>query len=290
MDDCLRLESLSAQLSQLTADAAPALAAIHSHRAMSSGFLWREGLIVTADEALADEGRILVVLATGEQRPAVVVGRDPGTDLALLRVEGVSLSPLRLTSAPISPGGLVLAIGSDRGASVAAFGMVARTGPAWRSMRGGDIDVRIELDIRLRRQAEGGVALDMGGNVIGMPVFGPRQRVLVIPAATIERVAAQLAAHGRVAHGFLGLGLQTVPLDQGEKSAAMVMSVAKAGPGEAAGIHQGDMIISWQSEDILSVPQLMRRLGAESVGKMVRLGVRRGGEILEVNLTIGERP
>jgi len=290
MDDLPNLETLSTHLSQLIEQAAPKIVSIESHRAASSGFVWRKGLIVTADEALADEGDIAVTFATGERRPAVLAGRDAATDIALLRVEGDMPEPPGFATAPLPPGALVLAVGADQSAALAAFGIIARSGPAWRSMRGGEIDARIELDIRLRRQAEGGIVLDAAGKIIGMPVFGPRQRVLVIPAATIQRVAGQLAAHGRVAQGFLGLGLQTVPVDQGDRTAAMVMSVAPGGPGAAAGIHQGDIIISWQGEAISGVPQLLRRLGAESVGKTVRLGVRRGGQVLEVSLTIGEKP
>jgi S1-C subfamily serine protease len=157
-------------------------------------------------------------------------------------------------------------------------------------MRGGEINARIELDMRLRRQAEGGMVLDTAGKMIGMPVFGPRQRVLVIPAATVERVAGQLAAHGRVAQGFIGLGLQTVAVDHGERTAAMVMGVAQGGPGAAAGIHQGDMIVSWQGDAISGVPQLLRRLGADSVGRTVLVGLRRGGQVLQVSLTVGEKP
>lgn len=290
MDDRLSLEDLSTRLSRLTERAAPKVLAIQSHRAISSGFVWRAGLIVTADEALADEGDITVTFATGERRPASLAGRDPATDIALLRVEGEMPEPPGFAFEPVLPGAVVLAIGADQGAPLAAFGIIARSGPAWRSMRGGEIDARIELDMRLRRQAEGGIVLNAAGNAIGMPVFGPRQRVLVIPAATIERVAGRLATHGRVAQGFLGLGLQTVPLDQGETTAAMVMSVAPGGPGAAAGIHQGDMIVSWQGEPIFGVPQLLRRLGADSVGKTVQLGLRRGGQVLEVSLTVGEKP
>jgi S1-C subfamily serine protease len=290
MEDRLSLEALSAQLSRLTQDAAPKVVAIQSHRAISSGFIWRDGLIVTADEALADEGDVTVTFATGERRPASIAGRDPATDIALLRVEGEMPVAPEFAAAPVSPGALVLAIGADQTAVLAAFGILARSGPAWRSMRGGEIDARIELDMRLRRQAEGGIVLDAAGKVIGMPVFGPRQRVLVIPAATIERIAEQLATRGRIAHGFIGLGLQTVPVDQGERTAAMVMGVAPGGPGAAAGIHQGDMIVSWQGEAISGVPQLLRRLGTESVGRTALVGLRRGGQLLEVSLTVGEKP
>jgi S1-C subfamily serine protease len=289
MDEHSELQDLSAQLSRLTAQVAPTVMAIQSHRSLSSGFVWRDGLVVTADEALAEEGDIVVTLATGERRAATIAGRDPATDIALLRIEGGS-SPLGFAAGPAKAGELVLAIGADHNAPVAAFGMVARTGPAWRSMRGGEIDARIELDLRLRRNAEGGIVLNAAGHAIGMAVYGPRQRVLVIPAPTIERVAGLLAVHGRVAHGFIGLGLQTVAVDSGERTAAMVMSVAKDGPGAAAGVHQGDMILAWNGEAISGVQQLLRALGPSSVGRTVRAGLRRGGQQMDVSLTIGERP
>jgi S1-C subfamily serine protease len=290
MDDRSDLQNLSAQLSRMTAQAAPAVVAVQSNRALSSGFVWRDGLVVTADEALAEEGEASVVLASGERHAANIVGRDPATDIALLRIKGGLATQVAFAVEPVQTGGLVLAVGTDCGAPVAAFGVVARTGPAWRSMRGGEIDARIELDLRLRRNAEGAIALNAAGQAIGMAVFGPRQRVLVIPGATIERIAGLLAAHGRVAHGFIGLGLQTVAVDHGARTAAMVMSVAKDGPGAAAGVHQGDVILAWDGEPITGVQQLLRVLGPSSVGKTVHAGLRRGGQEIDVSLTIGERP
>jgi S1-C subfamily serine protease len=290
MNDPFSLKTLSTQLNELTERTAPKIVSVQSHRMTCSGFVWHEGLVVTADEALAYEGEIAVTFSTGERRPAALVGRDPTTDIALLRIEGEMPSPLALASAAALPGALVLTLGADQGGVLAALGVVARAGPAWRSMRGGEIDARIELDLRLRRHAEGGAVLNAEGDVLGMPVFGPRRRVLVIPAATIERVASQLLAHGRIAQAFIGLGLQTIQLDQSENTAAMVMSVAPGGPGSVAGIHQGDMIVAWQGEAISGVSQLLRRLGPQSVGQTVQVGLHRGGQNLEVNLIVGEKP
>ena len=163
-------------------------------------------------------------------------------------------------------------------------------GPAWRSLRGGEIDQRIELDLSLRRHAEGGLALDAAGRAFGMAVFGPRRRVLVIPAATIERVAARLEAHGRIARGYLGLGLQPVRLDGDAGVGAMAMSVDPQGPAAAAGVRQGDVIVAWNGEPVRSVHALTRALGPESVGSVVTLSLRRGGEPVEVKVTIAERP
>ena len=152
-----------------------------------------------------------------------------------------------------------------------------------------EIEARIELDLRLRRSAEGGVTLNAAGQAIGMAVFGPRRRVLVIPSATIERVAAKLESHGRIARGYLGLGLQPVAIEGGDESGAMVMSVDPQGPGAAAGLYQGDIIVSWNSEPIRHVYSLLRALGPDSVGQTVTLGLRRAGETKQVPLTIAER-
>jgi len=157
-------------------------------------------------------------------------------------------------------------------------------------MRGGEIEARVELDLRLRRSAEGGLALDAAGQAIGMAVFGPRRRVLVIPSTTIERVAAKLESHGRIARGYLGLGLQPVAIEGGVESGAMVISVDPQGPGAAAGLYQGDIIVTWNSEPIRHVHSLLRALGPDSVGQTVTLGLRRAGETKRVPLTIAERP
>jgi S1-C subfamily serine protease len=156
-------------------------------------------------------------------------------------------------------------------------------------MRGGEIAARVALDLRLRREAEGGVAADAAGRVIGMTVFGPRQQVLVIPTATIARVANLLVSQGRVPRGYLGLSLQPVALEGGARG-AMVMGVDPQGPGAASGIHLGDVIVSWNDEAIDGVRSIQRALGPQSVGAVVSLELRRAGERQVKMLTIAERP
>ncbi|HYG85488.1 MAG TPA: S1C family serine protease [Azospirillum sp.] len=283
------LQSLSNSLAALVARAAPSVVTVHSHRARSCGFVWRPNLVVTAEEALADNGDIAVALPGGDTVAARLVGRDPTTDVALLRVERDGLRPFTLDAPPPAAGGLSVVVGAGEGRPVAAVGVVSSAGPAWRSLRGGEIDARIELDVSLRRSAEGGLALNAAGHAFGMAVFGPRRRVLVIPGATVERVAAQLETHGRIARGYLGLGLQPVRLDDGGIG-GMVMNVDRDGPGAAAGIRQGDIIAAWEGQPIRNVHALVRALGPGSVGSVVALSIRRAGEAIELPLTVGERP
>ena len=284
------LQQLSDALTDIVDRAAPSVVAVHSTRSRSSGFIWRQGLIVTADEALDDEGDISVVLPGGETAAANLVGRDPTTDVALLLVDRINSPSLTLESASVPAGALAWAVGSLQGAPIAAFGTVSFVGGAWRSFRGGEIDARIELDLSLRRAGQGGVALDASGRAFGMVVFGPRRRALVIPAATIERVAATLETHGKVPRGYLGLGLQPTRVDGDEGLGVMVMSVDPNGPGAAAGVRQGDVIIKWNDQPIQGVRMLLRTLGPALVGSTVKLALRRGGEPAEVHLTLSERP
>jgi S1-C subfamily serine protease len=142
----------------------------------------------------------------------------------------------------------------------------------------------------LRQSAEGSIALDATGQAIGMAVFGPRRRVLVIPSATIERIAPKLESHGHIPRGYLGLGLQAVAVDGGDGSGAMVMSIDPQGPGAAAGVQQGDIIVTWNGEPIRQLQSLLRALGPDSVDQTVTLGLRRGGETKQVPLTIAQRP
>jgi S1-C subfamily serine protease len=287
MSDPSVLATFSGAMAGIVARAAPAVVSVHSHRSRASGFIWKAGLVVTADEALAEEGEVTIRFADGTERSATIAGRDHTTDIALLRVETSNVAPIKLLSDVPALGSLALVVAAERGVPAAALGLISLVGGAWRSLRGGDIDVRIELDVRLRPSHEGGLALNASGDAIGMAVFGAR-RVLVIPAATVERVASQLETHGRIARGYLGLGLQPVKLDDG--IGAMVMSVDKAGPSAAAGIRQGDVIVGWNDEKISGVRALLRALGPDSIGATVDVAVRRGGEPVRVKLTVGERP
>ena len=285
------LSSLSSAVAAVVARAAPAIVTVHSHRSRASGFVWKPNLVVTADEALADEGEISIKFSDGTVRPGRIAGRDHTTDVALLRFDSQDgaeeTAPIKLSPDVPKLGSLAVVVAAERGVPAAALGAVSLVGGSWRSLRGGEINARIELDVRLKNSHQGGVALDASDNAIGMAVLGPR-RVIVIPSATIERVAGRLETHGRIARGYLGLGLQPVKLDDG--IGAMVMNVDKSGPSSVAGIRQGDVIVSWNEERISGVRSLLQALGPDSVGSVVEVTVRRAGEPVRLKLAIGERP
>jgi S1-C subfamily serine protease len=285
--DAAILSTFSSAVADVVARTKPAIVSVHSHRSRASGFVWKTGLIVTADEALADEGEVSIKLADGTTQPASIAGRDHTTDIALLRSDAKHVAPIRLSADVPELGSLSVAVAAEHGVPTAALGVVSLVGGRWRSLRGGEIDARIELGVRLRHDHQGGLALNAAGEAIGMAVQGVR-RVLVIPGATIDRVAGRLESHGRIARGYLGVGLQPIKLDDG--IGAMVMNVDKTGPSAAAGIRQGDVIVGWNGEKVSGVRSLLRALGPDSVGSVVDVAVRRGGEPMLFKLTIGERP
>jgi S1-C subfamily serine protease len=282
------LIELSDALAAIVAAAAPTVVAVNTSISRSSGFVWRDGLVVTADDALG-EGDVTVVFGDGREAAATVAGRDPTTDIALLRADTGSVTPRQARTTPVAAGGLVIVLGVDDTLPLAALGLAARVGGGWQSQRGGEIDARIDLSVDLRRRAEGGLVLDPAGEALGMAVFGPRQRVLVIPTMTVDRVATRLSQDGRIARGYLGISLQSVATGDG-RSGIMVMSTDADGPATKADIHQGDVIVGWDGEAVTDARSLVRRLGPDSIGRTVQFDILRAGKTRRAAVTIADKP
>ena len=282
------LTAVSQSISAVVERAAGHVVSVNSHRARASGFVWRPGLIVTAEEALAEEGEVFIQPHGQQAIAATRIGRDHSTDIALLRIDRADLPVLPLVGAYPQLGALSIVVGAAEGDASAGLGVVSRAGSSWRSMRGGDIDARLELDVSLRRGGQGSVALDADGNAFGMAVRGPR-KTIVIPSKTIERVAATLERHGRIPRGYFGLGLQAVRTPD-KKPGAMVMSVDSDGPAAKAGVLQGDIIIGINGSPIEGVRTLWRALGPDSIGSSVEFLIARGGATAKIPVSIGERP
>ena len=173
MPDTTPLITLSDALAALVQKAVPIVVGVHGgSRRGTSGLIWQDGIVVTAEEALRRDDGLQVALPGGETVAATLAGRDPSTDIAVLRVAGaVGSAPEPAPDA--RPGELAVALGRRHGAMVSRLGIVSQAGEAWRSMRGGRIDQFIRLDLSLDAALEGGAAIDAAGRLIGMPVFGP---------------------------------------------------------------------------------------------------------------------
>ena len=264
----------------------------------SSGIHWRSGVIITAEEVLERDENIKLTLPDGRVANASLAGRDPTTDVAVLRFQPDGLPVATTAEAPLRAGQVVVAVGNHEGAPLAALGIVALAGGAWHSVRGGTIDRLIRLDLALSPAAEGGALVDLQGRVIGMTVLGPRRRALSIPSSTIDRTVNQLLARGHVFRGYLGAGLQSVKRERtsnGSQASAgqrgvLVVSIDPNGPSARAGILVGDIVTAWNGQPIERVREIMRLLGPESIASTVDLGLIRGGAPTALRVVISERP
>jgi len=283
------LAAFSDRLAALVAAAAARVVAVHGRDGNArSGLLWAEGLVVTAEEALERDDELSLTLPDGRVVPATLAGRDPGTDVALLRAETGAFMPLvAAPPAALATGHLLLAVGRGEYGPQAAFGLAALVGSAWRSMRGGRLDRRIQLGLKLEPCAEGGAVLDHAGRLVGMAVPGPRRRALAIPAETIARAVEQLRTRGRVARGYLGLAMQPVQLAEGR--GLIVVGIDPRSPAGLAGVLLGDVLAAWDGAPLGSVRDMLARLDPDSVGTMVTLELIRAGLPHRVQVRIGER-
>jgi S1-C subfamily serine protease len=288
------LPEFSDHLARLVESVSQSVAEVRNHEhTIAGGFVWRPGVVVTAEEALGEAGALSVALA-GQCYNAKLAGRDPSTGIALLRADGLNAPALSLAP-EVTPktGELALAAGRREQGVSARLGIVALAGGPWRSMRGGHIDSLIRLDLTLDRRAEGGPAINSAGRAFGMVLRGPRRSVLVIPAATIERIAVRLLEQGSIRPGYLGLGMHPVHIKASGTEPGIgliVLGVAAGGPGEAAGVLQGDIVTAWNGQPVHGLRGLFRKLGPDAAGQTVELSLIRAGQPVSVRCTVGTRP
>lgn len=249
----------------------------------SSGFIWRSGLAVTAEEALEGEDEAEVLINEGRAVKAALAGRDPSTDVALLKFDTGEFAEWPAAT-EVKPASFALLAG--RGDTLlATLTSITEAGPGWRSMRGGEIDAQVSLALRLSSRTEGGAVVAPDGALIGMAVSSPRRRALVIPTSTIGRAVATLADKGYIPRGWIGVMLHPV-----SGAGAILLKIEDGSPATNAGLLVGDVITTWNGDDVKSVGDVAQRLGGSAVGTEVKLGVSRGGDAREITVTLGERP
>ena len=260
-----------------------------------TGWLWRSDIVVASEQSLPRGDEFEIVAPGGPVVTAKLAGRDPSTNVAILKLQAPLAAP-SIAAGEAKTGAIALAIGADGDGGVSArLGLVNVAGPEWHSSRGGLIDRRIALDLGLARREEGGPVFDAAGGALGMSTFGPRGRVIVIPTATIERVVPQLERDGQIARGWLGVALQPVAVPDalreaaGQSSGLMVMSAVEGGPAAQAGIVAGDILLSVDGTSTHRLRKIARLFGAESIGRKAEVRLIRSGAVMTVETTIAER-
>jgi S1-C subfamily serine protease len=262
-----------------------------------SGTVWRDGIAITAEHTIRGLDEVTVLLPSGTKTKARVSGRDHGTDVAILQVSGVPVIAVANES-ETRVGDIILAVGRREAEGISAtYGMISAISGPWRTWQGARVDRWLRLDLNPFTGFSGGPIVNVRGEAVGMATSGPRRSAITIPASTVNRVVDQLVKRGRIARGYLGVGMQPVAFPEGTRQSLglsnerglLVVTVAPGSPAENGGILLGDIIVSAEGSPITNMQSLQPFLDSENVGKNIALDVVRGGQRAKLSITVGEK-
>src|ERR1700682_415207 len=295
------LSTLSNQLADAVQAAGAWTVRVQARRGPpASGIALAADLVLTADHVVdpSREDSIRIGLPDGSEVAGSVVGRDPATDLAILRIASGALSPAKAAQGDPRTGSLALVIGRPGSDPSASLGLITGlAGPA-RTRRGGLLERFIQVDAVLYPGFSGGPLVAADGDVLGMITsgLGFGGPAVAIPWALASQLAETIGKHGKVPRGYLGVGSQPVTLSPqakeltgGQERGLLVVQVAEGGPAAAAGFLQGDILVKLDSTAVTNADDLQGLLGPNRVGSSVSASVVRGGELRELSLTVGTR-
>jgi S1-C subfamily serine protease len=292
------LQNLSEGLAAAVEAAGQSAVRVDARRRMpGTGIVWSaDGLIITAHHIVESDDEISVGLSDGRAVTATLVGRDPSTDIALLRADAGLPAPSWVEASDLRVGQLVLALGRPGQTVQATLGVVSALGQAWRTAAGGAVDHYLQTDVVMYPGFSGGPLVDVAGRVIGMNSSALLRGVSpALPAATLRRVAETLLAHGRVKRGYLGVSTQRVRLpsalqqELGQETGLLVGAVVPDSPAERSGLYLGDTIVAVAGEPVRHHDDLLAKLSGDRVGQAVPMRVVRGGQVQEINVEVGDR-
>lgn len=293
--------ALSEHVTAMVAAAGKSVVAIHArHRFASSGVHWAPGIIVTAEHTIRRDEDITITAPDGSTLAAELAGRDAGTDLAVLKVEGLKASvAARATNFKPQPGALLATIGRSKDSEIVALGPLASISPESRTWRGGRLDQVLRLGMDLHPGASGGAVVDSEGKLIGIATAAlSRVSAFAIPLATVERAAKHLITHGRIPRGYIGVGLQPIALPEHlikelkrpAGTALIVISVGDDTPAGRAGVTIGDILLELGGRVTQSPEDVHLLLDSQSIGTKLAARILRGGKPVDVTVTVSERP
>lgn len=293
------LQGFSDQLAALVESASKSVVRVDArYRIAGTGIVWASDVILTADHVVEREEGIQVSF-NGNSHPVELVGRDPSTDIAALRVKGASLTPANIGDPKaLKLGHLVAALGRPWGEEpIASVGVVSGKGLGFRG-RSRLRDGLIQTDLVLYPGFSGGPLIDASGRVVGMnsATLG-RGISFAVPADTAGQVVTALLHEGRVRRGYIGVNLQIVPVSEKlakalamqQGRALMILATESGSPAEKAGLLPGDMLVKIGDQILEGIEDLQRYLSADQVGNTMTVTIVRGGQIKELGLTVGAR-
>jgi S1-C subfamily serine protease len=263
----------------------------------ASGIAFAEDLVLTADHVVTKED-IKVGLPDGKTLSATVAGRDPGSDLALLKLSEKALSAAK-TSDDVKVGQLVLALGRPSNAGMqASWGIVTAISGPTRTFRGGMLDEYLQTETTPYPGFSGGPLVNTEGEVLGLNTSGlTRGSSLTIPVKVAWRIAEALAKHGSIKRGYLGVRTQPVEIPEAARNALqreqgqglLVLWLEDGGPAQAGGLLVGDILVAVSGQPVGDPDDLFAALNSETVGKAIAVEVLRGGRPETVQVTVAER-
>jgi S1-C subfamily serine protease len=291
------LLSLSRELGDAVAGAGPSVVRVDDgSRLTASGVIWSaDGVIVASSHGVERDEDLAIELADGTRHAATLAGRDPDTDLAVLKIAAGGLPGARKAAAEdVRVGHLVVALGRPGGVDLhATLGIISARFDTEMAGKPGYI---LHTDAVLYPGFSGGALVDAAGSVVGITnlLFG-RGKGVAVGAPVVDQVAETLLAHGRVRRGYLGIMTQPVALPAGlaekleprQERAVLVMQVEPGSPGEQGGLILGDLLIALGGQPMQDTDELRRELRAHAPGQAVALRVLRGGEVRELQVTLG---
>ncbi len=294
------LTAFSESLVQAVAKAGKSTVLVNGrHRLPASGIAYAPDLVLTADHVVERDEDLSVMLAGGETLSVSVAGRDPGNDLALLRLESASLAPAEKASQEARVGQVVIALGRPSQDGIeASLGIVSALGGPARTGCGGLLERYLRTDAIPFPGFSGGPLVDTGGNVVGLNTSGlAHGAAITIPAYLAWAGAENLAKFGYIKRGYLGIRSQQVELaseagkalGREQSTGLLLVSVEKGSPAEAGGLMVGDILVAVNRQPVPDHDSLMAQLSGETVGKPLAVQVLRGGQPMEVALTPAER-
>ncbi len=265
----------------------------------ASGIVYAQDMVLTADHVVTRDDNLNITTTDGKVLPATIAGRDPGSDLAVLRISEKTLTPAKTAAAAPKIGQLVLAIGrpSNEGLQ-ASWGIVTAMGGPARTGRGGLLDEYIQTETTSYPGFSGGPLVNTDGEVLGLNTSGlAHGNALTIPVKVAWRIADALAKHGSVKRGYLGVRTQTVDIPESARKAIagnqthglLVLWLEQNGPAEKGGLLVGDILIGIGANAVGDPDDLFAALNSDTVGKPVDVKVLRGGKPETVKVTVAER-
>jgi S1-C subfamily serine protease len=294
------LSAFSESLVRVVAKAGESTVLVNGRRRIpASGIVYGSDLILTADHVVERDDDISIILDDGNTAPAVIAGRDPGNDLAVLRLENVNLTPVIKAEYEAKVGQMVIALGRPSQEGVeASLGIISAIGGPARTWRGGMLERYIRTDAVPFPGFSGGPLIDADGRVLGINTSGlAHGAAITIPASVAWANAESLSKHGYIKRGYLGIRSQQVELsaelrkalESQQETGLLLVSVEKNSPAEAGGLLVGDILVAINGHLMGNHDDLMLHLGGETAGENLSVSILRGGQPKQVTVKVGER-